>query len=149
MKRALFVFAALLIVVGFSAPAAQAQTCMQFTGFCDGLEVNVSGGSINGFWRNWDCGGSDSAVVGIIKSLPSPCGGNANAGVVCDAGISGCDVGGSSWAFMLDSLDGSMDMANGFPPNTCWIDELAYTTSLGPCPFAQDNGARPRTATTN
>jgi len=151
MKKIVMFFVALLVVVGVWTPAAQAQFCFQFNDFCDGLEINVAGNDLSGFWRNTDCAGTDVDVLGIIKPLTSPCGGDANAGIACAAGVNGCQVGGLDWIFMIDALDGTMDMGQGFPPSNsqCWIDELGYTMVMGPCPFRPDNGLRPRTATTD
>lgn len=152
MKKVVLLFVALLIVVGFSTSPAQAQFCLDFDVYCDGLEISVAGSDLSGFWRNTDCLGTDVSVLGVVRSgLPSPCGGVTNAGIACDAGVNGCEVSGESWIFMIDALDGTMDMGQGFPPNVsqCWIDEMAYNIIMGPCPFQPDKGLRPQMSTTH
>lgn len=130
MKKQLLTATAALMMLG--GAAANAQMCVTFEGFCDGLEVNVSGGQISGFWRNTDCAGTDIPVRGTIR------GGSAK--VACD----GACLGGSRWGWVAETtLDGTMDMYTdpGAAGNwSIWIDELAYTTSLGPCPFDPFNG---------
>jgi hypothetical protein len=116
-----------------------AETCIQFTGFCDGLEISVNNGQISGTWKNWDCAGSNVPVQGNIK--------NGNGRVACSGGC----LNGDRFGWIAETtLDGTMDMyidpgAVGNPQ--IFIDELAYTTSLGTCSFNLfDGGGIPSAA---
>ena len=142
MKKVLFVAAAFLLAASFSP--ANAQLCLDFDGFCDGLELSAGGGAVTGDWVSYDCAGSRDAMAGSLS------GGTAR--VLCGAG--GCDTcvvsgAGVNWGFALDGLDGTMDMFNG--DTGCnnfsiWIDELAYTNTGAPCTFlANDNKGSSRT----
>ena len=104
-----------------------AATCIQFTNFCDGLEVAVSNGQISGLWKNTDCAGTDIPIQGNIQ------GGEGR--VAC----SGACLGGNRFGWLAETtLDGTMDMyvdVGAVGNWSLWIDELAYTTSLGACTF--------------
>ena len=54
MKRTALICAALM-VMGFLAPVAQAQICIDFINFCDGLEIQLSEDNFSGIWRNRHC----------------------------------------------------------------------------------------------
>ena len=144
MKKALLVCAIFAVMIGVSS-GANAQFCFSWapSGFCDGLELSKSGPNISGTWQNWDCGGSDVTIRGRFGgNFQNNCsGGNSNVIVACRA-ADGCSVAGQSWWFNIESpIDGTMDMNNGeYPSGSCWIDELAYSLSLGACPFAPVGG---------
>ena len=127
MKKALIIAAALLVVTAF-APAANAQSMLEFDAFCDGLSLSAGGGAVSGEWCSYDCAGSNDAVAGSLT------GGVAR--VLCGAGGCGtCAVGGD-WGFVLDGLDGTMDMYlldAGCGGGDLWIDELAYNVLPGDC----------------
>jgi len=129
VKKQLITAAAALMILG--GTTANAATCVAFTGFCDGLEVTASGGQITGFWRNTDCAGTDVPISGVAQ------------GGIAKVACTGACVGGARWGWLAETaLDGTMDMyQNAGAGWTLWIDELAYTTSLGACPFSPfDNG---------
>lgn len=133
MKKFLFVMVALVVVAGMAVPA-QAQQCLKWTAFCDGIQVDsVAGGNITAQWYHWDCASNLNMTGGKVGiSAPNLCaGGNGNAAIVCN-GLGGCAPIGS-WTFTIDTLDGTLDMNGGFPPTSCWIDELAYTKTAGAC----------------
>jgi len=119
MKKLLTACAALLFVVGTS----YAQMCFDFDPYCDGLELYLSGGVITGTWQNTDCAGTDVPVHGF-----------ASGGVGYVAG----DVGGSSYAFVIDTpFDATMVMYVGPAPNwTVWLDPLNYANYPAPCLFS-------------
>jgi|GEM_PF-1875876 len=137
MKKALFFVAAALVLM-VPAANAQAQFCLDFDGFCDGLELSASGGAITGDWVSYDCAGSRDAMGGSLS------GGTAQ--VLCGAG--GCDTcvvsgAGVNWGFLIDGLDGTMDMFQDLASCTSfspWIDELAYTATPGACTFLDNPG---------
>ena len=136
MKKLLLNFIAIASTMALGGTAAvNAATCIQFTGFCDGLEVSVNNGQISGFWRNTDCAGTDIPIAGNIQ------GGNGR--VAC----SGACLLGSRWGWIAETtLDGTMDMYTdpGAVGNwQIWVDELAYTTSLGACTFNLFEGGTP------
>ena len=129
MKKVLFGCAAFLLLV---APAS-AQLCLDFNDFCDGLELAAPGGGvIEGDWVSYDCAGSRDDMNGSLS------GGQAQ--VLCGAGgVGTCVVSpGVDWGFILDGLDGTMDMFSNFNDGSgwnIWIDELAYTNTGAPCTF--------------
>lgn len=139
-----------VMVAGFPQPRT---LCLDFNDFCDGFELTKWGAIINGFWRNTDCAGADVEFsLSLIRPrIPSPCGGTGNAAFVCsdNIGFPPCQVVGADWYFVLDGLDGTMDMGSGNPPGSCWIDQLAYSTIMGPCPFKPEVGERPLSSTTH
>ena len=133
MKKLLFVCIALVLVAGFAAPGAEAQTCLKFDAFCDGIQVDsISGNNIAASWYNYDCANTWPGMKGKKgQSIPNLCpGGNGNAGIVARS-VDGSPTG--DWTFVIDSLDGTFDMNLGVAPTDCWIDELAYTMSMGVC----------------
>jgi len=150
MRTAGLACAALLLVAGLTAPPAQAQIfCIDFVNFCDGLEVTIEGSLITGWWRNYDCDGSDASVIGIVQDgLPGPCHQGpaterepqwpGKAGIVCEPEL-GCDAGGDEWYFILDGTDNTLDVGLGITdhprPGACAVDEVTYEVLLGPCPF--------------
>lgn len=142
MKKLVLTSAVLLVAVAFAAPSAQAQVCIDFDSFCDGLELNASGPPplLTGTWQNTDCAGTDVPIVGTVDpgNIANACGALGNAEAV--GNVSGAD-----WQFVLDRLDGSLDM--NMLPGTCWIPGVTYTTSLGACPFKPQRGARPAMST--
>ncbi len=125
-------------------PAAQAQICINWVDFCDGLELDINGDAITGFWRNaTGCDGDDVAVVGIIRrdAVPSPCGlAVGSVGVACDERF-GCEVFGDEWYFVLNEAENNWDLGHvgegDIPPvpGACWTPDIAYEILLGPCPF--------------
>jgi len=124
MKKMLLLIAAVLIIV----PAANAQVCLDFDAFCDGMTLTAGGGALNGTWDNYDCAGSSDELNGTL--------GGGIGRVLCGAGGAGtCFTGpDSDFGFALDGLDGTMDMFNdtgmGF---VLFIDELEYTVNPPDC----------------
>lgn len=160
MKKAVFTCAALLAAAAITAPPTDAQVCLDFVVFCDGLELYIDGDEISGYWKNVDCKGSDVPVWGIVEEgLPLPCSpgttwqldpqNQAKAGVACLPELD-CFVFGWEWYFLLDGLDGTLDEGvtqGGLdPPGACGLDELSYDLLLGPCPFGPEGGGIPSTS---
>jgi len=152
MRRTAQVLAAVLVVMGFLAPSAQAQTfCLDFDIFCDGLELSIDGDLITGYWRNRNCDGFDSPVVGLIQDdLPRPCNPGTTkdrddgqwpgiAGVACTPELGCGEPGAIDYYFVFDGKHSSLDMGRSIsdlpPPGACFADEVAFTVLLGPCPF--------------
>ena len=108
--------------------------CYKWDAFCDGIQVDsVGGGNVSAQWYKYDCannlsmtGGADGVVAPNLCS-----GGSGNAMVFCDA--VDCAALGGGWTFTIDTLDGTLDMNQGYPPTACWVDELAYTYTPGIC----------------
>ena len=135
MKKTLLVCTGLLVVAALAAAPASAQfpKCLQFNDFCDAIQVNsISGNTIDATWSSWDCAGSDGPGMGLTGvNATSPCDGSAG-----QAGIRflAADGNPGDFWFLLDGLDGTMDMISGIPPGgSCWIDQLAYTVIDGAC----------------
>ena len=144
MKKLLLTCTMLLAIVGFSASNADAQFCMKFVSFCDGVQVNsISGGVINADWYHYDCA-SSTAFNGTNTKGEAPisnaCPGGNGSGVVECLNCFGF----GDWHFVIDApLDGTFDLVQGANPGgTCWIDELAYTQTLGACTGVQAKGER-------
>lgn len=135
MKKLVLTCTMLLAIVGFSAPDADAQICLKFTSFCDGIQINsTGGGSINADWYHFDCASNAPFTSGVRGSggdqFNSACGGTGVALINCT------NCGGfGDWHFVIDNLnDGTIDMANGqYPNGTCWIDELGISIQVGAC----------------
>ena len=151
MNRTILVTTAILGLALLPVPAAQAQICIDFTDFCDGLELNIEGNQITGFIRNADCEGLDFAVVGIIRrdAIPSPCGlGVGSVGVACDERF-GCELFGDEWYFVLNEAENNWDLGHvgegDIPPvpGACWLNDIDYTVILGPCPFLSERSGEP------
>ena len=67
--RKLTALLAALMLTAFGATSANAQICLSFApgGFCDGLTLQaVGGGVVSGTWENYDCGGSEATIVGVV-----------------------------------------------------------------------------------
>lgn len=134
----------LLALANLLAPVAQAQVCIDFLNFCDGLELTVEGQQISGFWRNVDCEGLDAPVVGLVQEdIPSPCDGEVGiVGVACDFRF-GCEIFGDEWYIVLNEPGGTWDLGRGDsdlpPPGACALRNIEYEVLLGPCPFASDS----------
>ena len=135
MKKILFVCVALVLVAGFATPAAEAQQCLKWDAFCDGVQIDlIAGDTISASWYNYDCANSWPGMIGKV-GIPggvNGCAGSGNAAVLSRTS-DGSPVG--DYTFIIDSLDGTIDMNQGVPPGAlgCRIDELAYTHSLGAC----------------
>ena len=62
----------LLAFIGLAADDAQAQFCFNFSGFCDGIQVDdITDGNITAQWFYWDCLNTVPMTSGIA---PSACG---------------------------------------------------------------------------
>ena len=137
MKKLLLnITAAFLTMAVMGTAAVNAATCIAFTGFCDGLEVTVNSGQISGAWKNTDYAGTDIPIRGNIQS--------GEGRVAC----SGACLNGNRYGWIAETtLDGTMDMYVDPGAVGSWsvfIDELAYTTSLGACTFnVFDSGGTP------
>jgi hypothetical protein len=141
------------VVVTFLAigsSPANAQVCLAFTGFCDGLQLTVNGQNVTGTWQNTDCAGTDVPIVGRTGSFNNACGAPTNA-VGCDPRRfpGGCVAGSNFWFNVDLPVDNTMDMTQGnYPNGTCWIQSLGYTLTFGACPFLSETaGQRPLTST--
>lgn len=137
MRRVLIACAALVLIVGFAAPSAEAQQCVKWVAFCDGIQIdNIGAGTIAATWYNYDCANSWPGMVGVIAPglVPNACaGGNGDAGIVARI-ADGSPVG--DWLFTVDgSIDGTLDMNSGLPGGNlgCWVDEIEYTLAMGEC----------------
>jgi hypothetical protein len=126
----------LLALVAFSAPDADAQVCLKFTAFCDGIQINgTGGGGINADWYHFDCANNTPFTDGQRGGggrdvVNSPCGGTGVALLNCD------NCGGfGDFHFVIDNLnDGTIDMGQGqYPNGSCWIDELGVSLQMGAC----------------
>lgn len=134
MKKLVLTCSALLALVAFSAPNADAQVCLKFTSFCDGIQINsANGGNISADWYHFDCA-SNAPMVGsrgFGKDVYSDaCGGGGVALINCT------NCGGfGDWHFVIDNLnDGTIDMVSGqYPGGGCWIDELGINVQIGGC----------------
>lgn len=127
-----FVALAIAILVPAAAPAQQ---CLKWEAFCDGIQIDAISGCNNiiAQWYHWDCASNLDMTGGKVGiSAPNLCaGGNGNAAVVCNGAGDCAPIG--AWTFTIDALDGTLDMNMGFPPTSCWIDELGYTKTAGAC----------------
>ncbi len=127
-----------LLSIGTLVPGtASGQQCLKWDAFCDGIQIDAISGCSNiiAQWYSYDCAGSNTPMTGGKVGIDAPnlCGGgNGAAAIVCDLDDCGA-LFGSGWTFTIDSLDGTLDMNQGFPPVACWIDELAYTKTAGVC----------------
>ena len=132
-----------LLLAALLAPGLQAQTCFDFSAFCDGLELTEVSGELVGEWVSYDCAGSRETMSGPIAPTEH------RGRVLCgDAGIGTCDVSGPDidWGFVLKARDlkmeGTMDMfqsTDGGATWSIWIDDLEYVGSDGPCTFLADS----------
>jgi len=135
MKKLVLTCSALLALVAFSAPNADAQVCLKFTQFCDGIQINSSnGGNVSADWYHFDCANSTAMTSGFrgknADVYSDACGGGGVALINCT------NCGGfGDWHFVIDNLnDGSIDMVSGqYPGGSCWIDELGISVQIGPC----------------
>lgn len=151
MRTLALVGSALATIPLLAAPGTQAHICIDFDIFCDGLELNINGDLVTGYWRNRFCDGLDTPVVGVIQDdLPRPCNpGHTRdrddpqwpgmAGVVCTQEFGCGDPGAIEYYFIFDGINNTLDSGRNIsdlpPPGACFLDEVAYTVLLGPCPF--------------
>jgi len=152
MRPAGLACAALLLAAGFAAPPAQAQICLDFLVFCDGLEIQISEDNFSGIWRNRRCDGVDSPLVGVIRNgIPNPCvPETGRVGLVClpEAGCVEFD-GNDEWFFVFNELNGILDLGHSEdgvlpPPGSCsFFGGVSYQILPGPCPFFQHQPGRP------
>lgn len=141
--------AASAVLVMLSTALAQAQVCIDFDPFCDGLELTITGNRITGIWRNANgCDGDDFPVVGVIRDgIDNPCGLDVGrVGIACEARF-GCEIFGDEWYWVLDGERTHWDLGNSNgggldPPGACWLDNIQYHVILGPCPFSQERSGR-------
>ena len=133
MKRIATLLGTLLLVSG-SAMSDSINTpyCVQFVGFCDGLQLSaIGGGRIAAEWRNLDCAGSTAPMQGTITP------GLVTA--VC-TDTSQCPVG-LTWMFKLDLNSNTFDMFgfdgfNAFPN----LINSPFRMGNGLCNFAEGSG---------
>src|SRR5262245_17491456 len=94
MKRIATVLGTLLLVSGAAMSNANASPkCVQFVGFCDGMQLSPLGdGTVAGEWRNLDCAGSTAPMHGTIS-------GGIITMVCTDTSV--CPVG-LTWLFKLE-----------------------------------------------
>jgi len=142
MTRTSAVCALLLLAAGLADPPARAQVCIDFLLFCDGLELNVDGDQITGMWRNNNCFGKDTPVVGVIQDgIPNPCHSDqtGRVGVACLLD-KGCDVADDEWYWVFNEPNGILGAGNSTagilpPPGACVFD-ISYQVLMGACPFS-------------
>jgi len=151
MKKLVLTCSMLLALVAFSAPNADAQICLKFVSFCDGIQINsTGGGSINADWYHFDCANSTPMTSGArgggSDSFSDACGGSGVALINCT------NCGGfGDWHFVIDNpVDSSIDMVSGqYPGGSCWIDELATAVQIGPCTGLRLKGDKQKSQTSS
>jgi hypothetical protein len=137
MKKLALTCSLFLALGAFTAPDADAQVCLKFTQFCDGIQINETvGGNIDADWYHFDCVNTQpmsSGQRGVGKdAIANPCsGGDGNALISCAScpGLPG------DFYFIIDGInDGTFDAALGLYPNgSCFFDEVGFTLQLGAC----------------
>lgn len=132
---------AFVLILAPLAPIAQAQVCINWVDYCDGLELTIEGNWITGFLRNADCDGLDVPVVGVIHDgIDNPCGPEVGrVGIVCEDRF-GCEIFGDEWYWILNKEEGNWDLGHSEgggldPPGACWLNDIEYEVLLGPCSF--------------
>ena len=133
MKRIATLLGSLLLVSGSAmSDSINAPYCVQFVGFCDGLQLSpVGGGNIAAEWRNLDCAGSTAPMQGTVAS--------GVATVVC-TDTSLCPVG-LTWMFKLEFASNTFDMFgydgfNAFPN----LINSPFRIGAGTCNFSNGSG---------
>ena len=137
MRKLVFACLALLGVAAFTAPLAEAiPECYKFVSFCDGLQIDTPNWPNNAQWYHYDCSNNSLLSAGLRQSpvfsdnCPTSPGG-ARRGLLWSVAPNGP----GDWYFVFDApKDGTIDMHQGvYPLGSCWIDELAYTFTMGNC----------------
>lgn len=133
MKRVALVCAMVLVVAVVASRRAHAQGGLCFVGRCDCIQIDsIDGKRIEAQWLFYDCANNTPMTGGLIARglVPNACpGGNGNAIIACLARDTCGQLLGGDWFFVLDSLDGTLDLNMGDPlgEHTCAIDEMPYT----------------------
>ena len=143
MNRTVLVTVATVALLVLLTPSARGQICIDFDQFCDGLELTVTGNSITGTWINAEgCDGGDVPIVGVIHpGIEGPCPPfvSSRVGIACEERF-GCTLHGDEWYWVLNEVEGNLDLGNSAggglnPPGACWLDNIEYHVTLGPCSF--------------
>lgn len=66
-----------MMLLGFGASAANAQVCISFDSFCDGVSFTPGVGFT---WEGYDCAGADTAFSGVVPT------GGGEVRLVCQSG---------------------------------------------------------------
>ena len=124
------------------SPAVSYPFCIQFVNFCDGFEVSAIMGDkmVVGTWQNWDCGGSDSPMLGGFTKGPP-----RRNYMMGDIGVF---APGDIFVFTLELDLGTFDLWNQDAAGnlTQFLDNNPYAFSPGACPFRPSGGLPASTA---
>ena len=139
MKKLALTCSMFMALVAFSTSNADAQVCLKFVQFCDGVQINgTTGGVISADWYHFDCANSQPFSSGQRGGgggdvITNGCGGGSVAMVQCTA--ADCPGLPADFYFAIDNLnDGTIDMNIGQHPNgSCFIDELGVSVQIGAC----------------
>ena len=138
MKKLALTCSVFLALVAFGAPDADAQVCLKFTQFCDGIQINsTGGGNIDADWYHFDCANSQPMTSGQRGGgggdvIANPCSGGDGVALISCVSCPGLPA---DFYFIIDSLnDGTIDGAIGqYPNGTCFFDEIGVSLQVGPC----------------
>jgi hypothetical protein len=122
MRKVSALFGALLLAT-LGATSANAQSCIDFVDFCDGVQVTFGPQFVAGTWESYDCAGSTWPVQGFRVA------GGAGAAIVCSEG--GCFTGFEvllSANFPQARID-LYDLFGNF------LNTTPITVTPGACPF--------------
>ena len=114
MTSTVLVTVAAVALLVLLTPVAQAQICIDFDPWCDGLELTITGNSITGTWINAEgCDGGDVPVKGVIHGgIDNPCGPEVGrVGIACDKKF-GCTLHGDEWYWVLNEDEGNLDLGH-------------------------------------
>jgi hypothetical protein len=134
MKKLAVVLGTALLAIGTAvrADTINAPYCVDFTQFCDGLEITaLGGGQVAGYWRNTDCAGTDVKVGGRINE--------GSISVYCSDAA--CPIG-FLWMFTLSLPTHAFTLIgwDGVNPPIPFQVNAPFSIAPGACSFSEKTG---------
>ena len=122
MKRVFFSLLTLSLMLFGVAMQANAESCITFTNFCDGMQIDVDNGNAFGVWVNYDCLGNDTPALG--RRQPNTY-------------LSGQFEPSTAYSFVFNKKTSTFNLFSTDGETTSQIQfNQPFTSAPGPCSFA-------------